>query len=129
MREQSDPAPINLTLRLRNPEWTKGASFSLNNAEFTSYTLKDGYYEITRDWVDGDTLTYNLPFKFYTKKLNNSSNYAALMYGPLTMVADLGNEGFNDIRVNQTEYPSGYYGDVTAKLAVLGNDYESNVNT
>ena len=115
-----------LTLRLRNPDWTKGASFKLNGEDFTDFTLKDGYYEISRTWVDGDKLEYNLPFKFYTVKLNNSSNFATIMYGPLTLVADLGNEGFNDIRQNQTEYPSAYTGAIKNKLAVLGGDFEAN---
>ena len=51
--------PVRFTLRLRVPDWARGARVSVN-AEVTAAVVRDGYLEVDREWVDGDRVALSL---------------------------------------------------------------------
>src|SRR5690606_1574170 len=53
--------PINFTIGLRIPRWTKGEFELMVNGTAGSYTMKNGYAMIRNDWETGDIIEIIFP--------------------------------------------------------------------
>jgi hypothetical protein len=75
--------PTRFTLKVRKPAWSDAKAEG---------ELKDGYFEITRDWKDGDEVKVSLPMKIQAEKLPDGSDWVAFRYGPLVLAGVTGTE-------------------------------------
>lgn len=113
------------TLALRLPAWAeKGTSITVNGDEI-ALTPVGGYYELTREWKNGDRVEYSVPFTFRTEQLKGSDSEYAVMYGPLLLVADLGTDEVYDVQESQLSFGTPYTGNLTNKLVLSGTLEES----
>ncbi len=108
------------TLALRIPDWAeKGYTVKINGVEFTA-TANSGYAEIDREWHSGDTVEYSVPFAFRLDNLDGHDRSYALEYGPIVLVADLGNDDVHDIQGNQMSFGAPYTGNIVNKIQLGG---------
>lgn len=106
-------------LSLRMPDWANTATVKINGEE-ESVSLVDGYYVMDRAWQDGDKVEYSVPFELRKVKLTGSERDYALMYGPILMVLDLGDDDVNDVQVSQLTFGSAYTGNITNQIVLNG---------
>lgn len=104
---------------LRVPDWAGDKSVSING-ERVEATVKDGYIELERDWAVGDRIEYSLPFAFRLDTLKGHENKNALMYGPLLLVADLGDDNIDDVQESQLTFGVGYADKIYDKIVLDG---------
>jgi uncharacterized protein len=80
--------PTRLTLKLRHPYWCQQPEVSINGKAVTVNSMPSSYFELSREWRDGDTVVLRLPMTLRTEPLPHSDGkIVALMYGPLQLVA------------------------------------------
>jgi hypothetical protein len=86
--------PKSLTLSLRRPSWA-GAGFSIKiNGQLVKNVSKPGsYIELKRSWKNNDTISLILPKVLHKEGLPDNPNRVALMWGPLVLAGDMGQEG------------------------------------
>jgi hypothetical protein len=109
-------------IALRQPGWANASSIVIKlNGEGLNTEVTDGYYVIEREWKSGDKIEYEVPFTFHLDSLKGTEDTYALMYGPLVLVADLGNENIKDIQDNQLSFGTAYVGSITNKLVLAGD--------
>jgi DUF1680 family protein len=77
-------------LRFRIPEWVHGTVQVEVNGKPVSGVWKSGNWgTIERTWQDGDVIKINLPMQLQFLPIDNiHPNVAALLYGPVVLVAD-----------------------------------------
>ena len=112
------------TLRIRVPDWAETTVLKINGEVFTGSAV-NGYYEIERNWNNGDEIDYSVPFTLRLVDLNKYGVYKAFMYGPLTMVADLGTSNLNLIQTSQRTHASVYTGPVTENILYKGDLFDN----
>ena len=116
-----------MKLLLRLPKWAnRGATLKLNGKEYITRREK-GYLEIEREWKDGDTVEYALPFSFQLKPLKGNQEYKAIMYGPLLLVADLGKDDVHDVQESQLSFGSPYCGEHSDTIVLKGNSLNKSI--
>lgn len=76
------------SLQLRIPSWSKQNLISVNNEQVFS-TRSGQYFEIKRNWKNGDKIHLNLEMSvhFWIGE-NNFEGYTAAYYGPILMTLD-----------------------------------------
>jgi DUF1680 family protein len=77
------------TLSIRIPHWLKSMPLlKLNGVPLNLHPTSGSFLAIAREWSDGDVLTVNLPQTLRFEPIApETPNRAALMYGPLLLVA------------------------------------------
>ncbi|WP_041524975.1 glycoside hydrolase family 127 protein [Gilvimarinus agarilyticus] len=94
-----------ITLKLRYPSWAVGdAELSVNGKSVAVNASAGQYITLERDWQKGDVVELNLPMQTHLEALPDSSDYFAVMYGPIVLSAKT--SPFNDEVLN-------YYGDAS----------------
>jgi DUF1680 family protein len=88
--------PVDLAVRLRIPDWTRGARVRLNGSFFADPLLPGTYLTLDRKWQDGDVLEVDLPMHLQTRPMPDDETLVALTYGPLVLAGKLGTEGMNE---------------------------------
>ena len=83
---------LELTLKLRFPEWADGFELFVNNQELDFDNEPGSYISIHRTWKDGDEIEIKLPMKISSVRLPDGSENYALQYGPLVLGAKTGTE-------------------------------------
>ncbi|MCD7060593.1 glycoside hydrolase family 127 protein [Pelagibacterium xiamenense] len=84
-----DPeTPGRFTVKLRIPEWAKGATASINGEVVDiAANLDKGYLAITREWAKGDVITLDLPMAperiYANPKVRMDLDRVTLRRGPL----------------------------------------------
>jgi len=74
-------------LKLRIPGWlTKTPKLLINGIE-TEYNTCEGYATISKDFKDGDKITWAMPFSFRFEPSPDDATIGSILYGPLVMVA------------------------------------------
>jgi len=82
-----------LTLNVRQPGWAKSdLKFSVNKNSVGAIKNKNGYWEITRQWFNGDVLSFEVPLSLRSESMPDNPNRIALLYGPLVLAGQLGKE-------------------------------------
>lgn len=85
--------PKTFALAIRRPSWAgEGFSVSVNGHPIKQLSSVGTYVEVARKWKNGDEIRVRLPKTFYAQPLPDDSNRVALMWGPLVLAADLGDE-------------------------------------
>jgi len=85
--------PRKFTLALRRPYWAgTGFSVKVNGKSLANLPRADSYLEIDRTWKKGDSVELVLPKTLRTEPLPDNPNRLALMWGPLVLAGDLGQE-------------------------------------
>ncbi len=114
-----------LKLALRLPDWVEDATKAVIkiNGQVAEATEQDGYFELAREWSDGDTVEYSLPFTYRFDTLKGHTRTKALFYGPLLYVVDLGSENVRDIRTDADRLNKGigYGGNIGRKVVMNGS--------
>ena len=89
--------PVQLTIRIRVPQWTKNPTFAINGAQVKESDLEqhDGYVAPKRQWNNRDDITIHLPMSLEMELLPDAPKTVALTYGPLVLAGDLGTEGIH----------------------------------
>ena len=114
-------------LKLRKPSWT--TPILKMNGEIINYTVdENGYIELNRHWHHQDVLEVELPMTARLVEQRGSANSYALFYGPIMLVADLGQQaGDIYISTNQSNtYKNGnwvyfdgaYKGDISQTMLI-----------
>ena len=82
-----------MKLRLRIPDWAKGANSLLLNGSAVSVTADaQGYAVLDRVWQNGDTLTLELPMQAQSidkvEGCQDTADYTAFRRGPIVYCAE-----------------------------------------
>ncbi len=77
------------SLQLRYPHWvTPGAMQVAINGNALKITANPGdYFSVNRNWSVGDRIVITLPMQINIEHLPDSSDYVAVNYGPVVLVA------------------------------------------
>lgn len=83
----------NFTIALRRPSWAgTGFMVKVNGKAVANLPKPSSYVEITRRWRPGDTIQLVLPKALRTEPLPDNPNRMAILWGPLVLAGDLGQE-------------------------------------
>lgn len=86
--------PIRFTLEVRYPGWAHSGIQVTVNGKVQSITANpQTYVGIKRTWKNGDKVVVRLPMSLHIESMPDDSSMIALMYGPIVLAGDLGNEG------------------------------------
>jgi DUF1680 family protein len=89
-------SPRTFTLALRRPSWAgDGFTLSVNGKIVRALPLPGSYVEIKRRWKSGDTVALTLPKTLHAEPLPDNPRRVALLWGPLVLAGDLGQEQEN----------------------------------
>ena len=120
--------PVRLALKIRYPSWAQSGMMLAVNGKKESVQGKPGsYVTVEREWKNGDTVEVRLPMSLRMEAMPDDPKTVALLYGPVVLAADLGQEGMRDVkrygpsapplgRVKPIEVPA-FVGDVNHVLA------------
>ena len=83
-----DEAPdTELTVRIRIPAWTKGATVKVNGKADGIKAEPGTYAAITRTWKAGDVIDVTIPMELRTESTIDRHDIQALFYGPTVLNA------------------------------------------
>ncbi|MBB5803495.1 DUF1680 family protein [Saccharothrix ecbatanensis] len=85
------------TMRVRIPEWTKGAAVSVNGAIQNIATTPGAYASLTPSWASGDIVTVRLPMRVIMRAANDDPGVSAITYGPVVLSGNYGDTKFNTL--------------------------------
>jgi DUF1680 family protein len=86
--------PVRLALRVRYPGWAKSGMSLVVNGKKEAVPLAAGsYVTVDREWKTGDAVEVTLPMSLRVETMPDDPNVAAVLYGPIVLAGDLGNEG------------------------------------
>lgn len=92
----SSPQPQDLALAIRYPAWVQPGAMTVavNGQPADLGTAKPGEYaRLRRTWHDGDRISISAPMRMTTEPLPTSTDYAAVLYGPIVLAGEMGREG------------------------------------
>ena len=92
----STAKPVKLALRIREPDWTGGGMTVAVNGKPADAARAAGYRVVERTWDNGDELSATLPMNLHVHPMPDDDTLQAIMYGPLVLAGDLGQEGLTD---------------------------------
>ena len=86
-------SPKLFPIRIRDPWWARGeVGIKLNGKNIPANKEADGYIYIQRRWTNDDRIEIHFPMSLYSESMPDNSNRIALMYGPLVLAGQLGND-------------------------------------
>jgi uncharacterized protein len=98
--------PVQLTLRLRVPEWLAGrGSVTVNGKVLEVSAGPGGYLALTRTWANGDRIEMALPMDLRVAAMPDDPALQAVLYGPLVLAGDLGSQGLTKNMIVGPEGP------------------------
>ncbi len=107
-----DEAPAEKTaLMLRHPSWSGRPTVRVNGRSMRSRTTPSGYMRVERKWKKGDRIEVTYPMDLRLESTPDNPLRAAVMYGPVVLAGDLGDEGvrpFSDPTVRNDYYTYDY---------------------
>ena len=91
--------PVKLALKIRYPSWAKsGITLTVNGKAQPVRETPGSYVTVDRQWKNGDTVQVRLPMSLQMEAMPDDSNTIALLYGPIVLAGDLGEEGLDNSR-------------------------------
>jgi DUF1680 family protein len=85
----STPQPVRTALHLRKPFWAaNGFAITINGKAVSSAAAANGYVRLDREWRDKDVIGVKLPMEFRWEAFKDNPDRAAMMYGPVLLVAE-----------------------------------------
>ena len=86
--------PVHLALRIRVPSWLdSAASVKINGKPMDGSASPGSYLAITRTWNNGDRVEMQLPMRLRIESMPDDRAMQAILYGPVVLAGDLGNDG------------------------------------
>ena len=83
-----------LALRLRVPSWLRTApTVKLNGKVLDASASPGSYLTLSRPWKAGDKIEMQLPMQLHIEAMPDDPKTQAILYGPVVLAGDLGNEG------------------------------------
>lgn len=76
------------TVALRVPDWVDASQVQLNSGAVEATKTDNGYLEVRREWVSGDTLSYELPMSLRLESMPDDPRRIAMLVGPVLLAAD-----------------------------------------
>jgi hypothetical protein len=122
--------PVKLALKIRYPSWAQsGMTLTINGMKENLTGNPSSYVTIEREWKHGDTVQVRLPMRLRAEVMPDNPKMVALVYGPIVLAGDLGQEGLESARrygpsapqlsrVRQIEIPA-FVGDPNEVLAKI----------
>ena len=92
--------PLRLALRVRVPYWTHGMTAAVNGSPMPGAPSAGSYWTIDRTWKNGDVITVEIPMHLHSHPMPDNPGMQAILYGPLVLAGDLGNEGMTDAQMH-----------------------------
>ena len=98
--------PVQFALKVRHPAWAvDGAKVSINGRKQKIESAPGSYFTLDREWRNGDTVKIQLPMRLHTEFLPDSTNEAALLYGPIVLAGELGTNNMPEpLATTQTQF-------------------------
>lgn len=84
--------PTKFALRIREPKWSKGTSFSVNGKSTKASKDAAGFWTIEKTWGVNDKVEITTPMSLYTESMPDNPNRVALLYGPVVLAGKLGKQ-------------------------------------
>lgn len=85
--------PQKFSMRIRNPAWaTNQVTLKVNGKAFKAEKTDEGFLILNRMWKNSDVVEMNLPMKIYSESIPDNPDRIALLYGPVVLAGQLGNE-------------------------------------
>lgn len=100
-----------LTLNLRYPSWSGKPEVKVNGKKVAVKSSPSSYIAISRQWKKGDKVEVKYPMSLRVETAPDNDRRAALVYGPIVLAGDLGDEGvrpFSDPTVRNDYYTYDY---------------------
>src|ERR1700722_11298343 len=94
-------SPNRFTLNVRIPYWAENASVTVNGKRFqpNEKLTSSSYAKVDRTWKNGDHVEVKLPMRLHLETIPDDPTLAAIMYGPLVLAGELGNENLDPKRI------------------------------
>lgn len=82
--------PKTFSLLIRKPEWLDASKTQIlvNGEAYSAQLTENNYYEISRNWKNGDVISYTLPLEIRMEKLPDGSDWGAFKVGPIVLAAE-----------------------------------------
>ncbi len=87
--------PTTMVLKVRYPSWAHGMTVSVNGQAQTISGKPGSYVSVHRLWKNGDRVDIILPMHLYTEPMPDDPTKVAILYGPLVLAGQLGDEGIH----------------------------------
>jgi DUF1680 family protein len=98
--------PVQLSLRLRMPEWLAGRGVVTVNGKPLEASANPGsYLTLTRAWTAGDRIEIALPMDLHVAAMPDDPALQSVLYGPLVLAGDLGAQGLTKDMIVGPEGP------------------------
>ena len=95
-----EAGPDELEVRIRVPAWLETApAVRLNGSPLDASAAPGSYLTIRRVWRAGDRVEVALPMQLHVEALADDPQMQAVLYGPLVLAGDLGNDGLTDAHI------------------------------
>jgi DUF1680 family protein len=90
--------PVQLALRVRYPSWVAPGAMkvTVNGQEEPVNAAPGAYAAIEREWKTGDTVEVRWPMGLRVEAMPDDPNMIAILYGPIVLAGDLGQEGLSE---------------------------------
>ncbi len=99
--------PVKLALKIRHPYWCAKPLVKINGVTAASDSSPGSYMTYERTWKTGDTIELRLPMTLHTEPLPGTTNFVAVLYGPIVLAGELGTNGMpHPYAKDQTEFLS-----------------------
>jgi hypothetical protein len=85
--------PQTLALKIRQPGWCDAPVVTINGVSQPVASAPSSYFEIAREWHDGDRVVVRLPMRLRVQPLADDPSLVAFAYGPIVLAGDLGRDG------------------------------------
>jgi hypothetical protein len=86
-------APVQFALKIRWPAWAEKISVRVNGKKRNISGSAGSYVTVDNEWRDGDCVEIHLPMKLHAEPLPGTTNFVALLYGPIVLAGELGTNG------------------------------------
>ncbi|MFZ0455346.1 MAG: hypothetical protein WAM24_16505, partial [Ignavibacteriaceae bacterium] len=84
----------NVPLYIRYPSWAKsGAAIAVNGKNVQINQKPGSYIVLSENWKVGDKIDITYPMSLHLIATNDNPNMDAVLYGPIVLAGDMGNEG------------------------------------
>jgi DUF1680 family protein len=97
--------PVQTTIRLRVPEWARGATLNINGRPLEASASPGSYLALTRNWKTGDRIEMAMPMRLRVETMPDDPKQQAFLYGPLVLAGDLGNDGLTEQLITGSNVP------------------------
>lgn len=86
-----------LPIGFRIPGWVQSAPVvKINGKALDDMASPGSYLTLAREWKSGDKIEVEFPMRLHVETMPDDPHTQAILYGPLVLAGDLGNEGLTE---------------------------------